>query len=220
MMDSKAVSAPAPTQPIKYRKRIQQATIVFLAYWLIRILTATWRVRVVDQTAGFTGPRICVAWHENIASLASYGLSIRKHLTLLVSASRDGEAGVRVAKKFGLETLRGSSSRRSLAALREVIRASQAGRWIGLLVDGPRGPAREPKPGASMTSAITGVPVVPVAAHVKSFWRLNSWDRTIIPFPFTKIEVIVGEPIPPPSGTDRKEIKRHSQAIADALSRL
>jgi hypothetical protein len=112
----------------------------------------------------------------------------------LISASRDGDLIADVTRRFGFDVVRGSSSRMGAAALRELSEVLEAGRDILITPDGPRGPVYELGPGIIFLAQTTGAPVVPVNMEYSSCWRVKSWDRFIIPKPFSKVRVIIGQP--------------------------
>ena len=111
----------------------------------------------------------------------------------LISASRDGDLIADVTQRFGFDVVRGSSSRMGATALLELSEILASGRDVLLTPDGPRGPVYELGPGIIFLAQRTGAPVVPVNMEYSSCWRVKSWDRFIIPRPFAKVRVIIGE---------------------------
>jgi lysophospholipid acyltransferase (LPLAT)-like uncharacterized protein len=219
----RGVTDPTPLpRPSKRKSRLARwirSILLFFAPALLRILLSTWRIRIENpHHLSLDGPQILVTWHENLAALTQFGLSLRPRLAILISASRDGDAGTDLAHRMGVKTVRGSSSRGGGAALLAMDRLMREHKAIvGILLDGPRGPRRQAKPGPSMLSAMVQIPVTPVAAYPSSCWRLRSWDRTLIPRPFALIRVILGPSIAPPYSTDRDELECHRQLVEDAL---
>jgi lysophospholipid acyltransferase (LPLAT)-like uncharacterized protein len=161
-----------------------------------RLLVATWRVHPAGSLAGSAEPRIFAFWHSD---LIACGAALRRELvragypvSALVSRSGDGELLARATASFGFGAVRGSSSRGALAGIRGLYRALQAGENVVVTPDGPRGPARVAKPGVGQLARIAGVPIVPMAAKVGGAWRARSWDRTVVPAPFSRVEVTCG----------------------------
>lgn len=168
-----------------------------------RLLVATWRFELVDQSgmdlARTNEPVIYALWHNRLAAtlaifywLEKEGYS--KRIAGLISASRDGALLARTVGKFGLRAVRGSSSRRGPQALLELRTALQEGWQVAITPDGPRGPKYEVKPGIISLAQLSGVPIIPVGVHFGSKARLRSWDSFQVPFPFSRCQVVLGQP--------------------------
>jgi lysophospholipid acyltransferase (LPLAT)-like uncharacterized protein len=163
-------------------------------------------------------PLIGVLWHEDLA-LHAYVFR-GTNFTVLVSRSTDGEIGSRVARRLGIRTVRGSSSRGGEYALEEIIETLRGGGSVGFIGDGPRGPRHVLKMGPVMAAKLSGRPIVPVACAMSSEARLRSWDRTRFPVPFARIIAIAGEPVSVPSEASRQECEHIRQHIQDEMRRL
>jgi len=179
----------------------------------VRLLAATWRVVRVGReeldAALADGPVVFAFRHgEQLAVLGTHaGLPV----TALASRSRDGELAARVIERLGFEAIRGSSSRGGLAALAAGRRVLRGGRSLALTVDGPRGPAGEPKPGAAALSRMARAPLCWVKVEVSRAVRLKSWDRFLIPLPFARITVRTG--VLPPT----QDVEAGTDALRRAL---
>ena len=138
----------------------------------------------------------------------------------LTSYSFDGELAARTVARFGLKSLRGSSSRGGTDALRQLETAANLGCLIGWTLDGPRGPRRIAKAGAAYVAARTGLPIVPNAYALSKCWRFNSWDRMSLPKPGARIICRYGAPIAPPPNTSSTAVEETRVAIETALNRL
>ena len=137
-------------------------------------------------------PIVFAIWH---AQLLSLGFRHRDEgVVALVSEHADGEYLVRLIERIGFHTVRGSSTRGGIQGLKGLIRAAREGHDLTITVDGPRGPARVFKPGALLAAQTTGCPVVPVGMGCSSAWRFRSWDRFLVPKPFSTVRVAYGEP--------------------------
>ena len=164
-----------------------------------RVLAATCRFREV-RSDGSVEPyekqlrnEIYVLWHSTLLML---GLANRDQGgVILISRHRDGEALAGAMHRLGYGTARGSSTRGGAAGLREMMRAAEAGRPLGLTPDGPTGPARKCKPGPVHLAGETGLPIVPCAAAATRSWRFNSWDRFEVPKPGATIYCAYGSPV-------------------------
>ena len=136
--------------------------VPFLAAGLIRLLHASLRVRHVHPEHLEQTPQYIVTfWHEHL--LLMLHCRFRRPIVTMSSRSRDGEYMVRVYKQYGVDAVRGSSSKGGSSALRGIIREAKQGKNLGFTPDGPRGPRRELKDGVIHTARATGLPIVPVA---------------------------------------------------------
>ena len=165
------------------------AVRAFFLSVLVRLLALTWRIRLDDPKglapAARDGGAVLALLHgEQLPLLMTHRSS---RTVLMVSASRDGEWLARTAKHLGYRSIRGSTSRRAIAALLGARRALQAGDTVAIAVDGPRGPRGSIQPGAQHLAERSGVPLISIRAQASRFWELSSWDRFMIPKPFARI---------------------------------
>lgn len=196
------------------------ARIVGLGGFVLRLLARTWRIRQVNRgpmqalrDAGH--PIIFVLWHGNLLPLLWHHRD--QGIAVLISEHGDGEIVARVALSLGFRTVRGSTSRGGARALLELTRVSRSGIDLAFTPDGPRGPARRFAPGALIVAQRAGVPLVPLYAHADRAWHLRSWDRFVIPKPFSRITVAYADPIHLAAGTPREaaaETDRMETAMA------
>lgn len=114
---------------------------------------------------------------------------------VLASASKDGAAIEAAVGVYGVGSVRGSSSRRGAAALIALKKAAKAGKDLIITPDGPRGPRYSMQPGVIKLAQTTGVAVLPISLYFENCWRLKTWDRFIIPKPFSKMTLIFREPL-------------------------
>jgi len=132
-------------------------------------------------------------WHDRIF-LGTYFFRDRG-IVVMTSKSLDGEYIARFIKRFGYGAIRGSSSRGGARALVEMIKTMRLGHPMAFSIDGPRGPRYEAKPGPLILAKKTGNPIMPFVVEPRRFWTLKSWDQMQIPWPFSRVAVIIGEPI-------------------------
>ena len=139
----------------------------------------------------------------------------------MASASRDGELAAQATRRHGWIPVRGSSSYRGSQALRKMISYLKKGYKGGLVVDAPKGPRYASKTGVIILAKMTGLPILPVMWSADRFWKLKSWDRTIIPKPFSQIVVLYGDDFinVPPDAT-KKECEKYRQELDAALNRM
>jgi lysophospholipid acyltransferase (LPLAT)-like uncharacterized protein len=184
------------------------------AAWLAKALCATLRVRVlrgdIEQTVSARRRNVIYAfWHGHLLYLMyRYRGS---GVYILVSQSQDGELLSRVLQRFGLPTIRGSSSRGGRRSLLELMRRGRAGASAAIAPDGPRGPRHRAQLGIITLARLTEIPIIPVAVGVRWAIEFRSWDRFLLPLPGSRIVVAYGEPVVVPADADSAlaEQKRH-----------
>jgi len=146
-----------------------------------------------EDAAHATGrPVLYVAWHGS-QLLPGFVFSGRGIL-IMTSLSRDGDIQTMSMSSLGYRTLRGSSSRGGARALLGMVREMNHGADASLMVDGPRGPYHEAKPGAVLLAQKSRALVLPVGVGYDRVVRLNNWDRFEIPLPFSRVVVAIGTP--------------------------
>ena len=174
---------------MKFADRLLLATVPPTAALSIRLLYLSLRV----DTLGLEHLRniwargenaIIVFWHDQLLMMV-FGYP-GKGAKLLISSSKDGELLSRTMRYFGHSTVRGSSSRGGRAALRQLLALAKDPVDLVLTPDGPKGPRHEIKEGALHLAKVTGRPVVPMAFACSRGRRFNSWDRTLLPYPFAR----------------------------------
>jgi len=174
--------------------------VSFLIWLITTILGRTWRVKVVSPPSvnifdSNSAPKIYCFWHSTLLVISYLFRDTGK--AAIISKSRDGEIAAWVAQKWGHEVIYGSAHRGGAAALRQSVKSIRAGRSLGITPDGPKGPRERAKLGAAQIAILSKTPIVTMKVEAKSTWRLKSWDRFMIPYPFAKITVTMSEPIEP-----------------------
>jgi len=177
------------------------------------LLRLTCRVEVVNEgviqrVRDRYGPGIYVIWHSRLLYPAyHFG---HYHPQTLISRSRDGNLIARVAERWGYRTVRGSSSRGGTSAFRTLLKDLSEGKDVVITPDGPRGPREKVQMGTVALAKHTGYPVIPVSYDASRRVRLRSWDRFVLPLPFSKIRVVFSEPVEP--SEDEEEFRRRIEA--------
>lgn len=185
-------------------RKIYYALGLPLLRGLLRLLTMTYRFKPVSGDT-FIVPfidsdRVCAPcyWHQvHVLCSTQMRAWIRRGFKacFLVSGSVDGEVPARIARAWGAEVIRGSANQSGALALRDMQGMMKNGYSIVTTADGPRGPKYEFKTGAVVMARIAGIPIVPMAAAADRAWYLDRWDNFMIPKPFARVVVAVGEPI-------------------------
>ena len=137
-------------------------------------------------------PIVYLLWHEVLLPLLWHHRG--QGVVIVVSENRDGQYLSDFARVLGYRSIRGSSSKGAARALLGAVRELQAGCSVAFTPDGPRGPRRELKPGVVAAARRGGAVIVPVNAQADRAWRLDSWDRFLIPKPGARVTVTYGRP--------------------------
>lgn len=183
---------------------------------LVKILGWTLRYRVVDphglqeRFKADSKPVIFCVWHNR---LLSGFLTIRRfrrpnRMVVLTSASRDGSGLAALAKSFGNDAARGSSSRRGRAAMMTLRREMAKGKDAGFTPDGPRGPRYDLQAGVVKMAQASGAPIIPMRLKNSKAWRLKTWDRFCVPKPFSTVTLTLGAPIEVPRRVEDENFEK------------
>ncbi len=184
---------------------------------VVSALAGTWRTDVSggEHYRAVTGDGkgfLFLLWHEALLPLLWHHR--RQRVAILVSEAQDGRYLAAYAERLGYACLHGSSTRGGVRALLGAVRALQAGTPVALTPDGPRGPRRVVKPGILAAAARSGAWVLPIHAEAEWAWRLRSWDRFVVPRPFSRVRIGYGAPFRVAAGQDLEG------AALDAAARL
>lgn len=183
---------------IGFVARLEIAAAAFAVWAVLALLGATVRWTRAGsgelERAWKAGDGVLMAlWHGRAILLPLvYG---GRGACIMNSTHRDGEIVSRALARFGIEATRGSSTRGAVVGLLNLVRASRRGLDIALIPDGPRGPAGVAKGGAAELVLATGAPLFPIAISCSRSWRLPTWDRMMLPRPFSRVVLVVGEPL-------------------------
>lgn len=144
-------------------------------------------------------------WHQRLSVSVGYLLAARARGLrpgFLVSPSRDGEVVARVVDGMGATIIRGSATRTGARAMRDLYTTMKTGVSPIIHPDGPHGPAFQAKPGTLMLAQMTRACLLPMAFSADRYWQIDSWDRLLIPKPFARVVVTIGEPLTVARGDD------------------
>jgi len=198
---------------------------------VIGSLGATYRITCVTgedrlrQLETSRDPVVLSFWHDRVFVMAYF---LRRRLmrrgypvTLLSSLSRDGELGAKLGRLWGAHVVRGSASRGGTAGLRAMYRSIRQRLGAPVVIpDGPQGPQYQAKPGAIVLAQMSGAPIVPLGCDADRFWKLGSWDRLIIPRPFSRVRVVVGTPQIVPKQLSEAELEQQRLLLQRTLDEL
>ncbi len=186
-------------------RRIYYALGLPVLRGLIRLLTASYRYEPIigeeNVLAFVESGEVCAPcyWHQHsVVCTSQVRRWVRRGFKacFLISGSVDGEVPARVARAWGAEVIRGSANQSGALALRDMQRMMKRGYSMVTAADGPRGPKYEFKLGTMLMARVAAVPIIPIAAAADRAWYLNRWDDFMVPKPFARVAIAVGEPVP------------------------
>lgn len=200
------------------------AALSWLAARYIRLvwLTGRWRVEnaeIADRLIAEGRPFIACFWHGRMLMIPNawkYDVPI----SILISQHRDGVFISRTLRHLGVGTIAGSSSRGGGGALVGMVRALKRGEYMGITPDGPRGPRMRAAPGAAAAARLSGAVLLPISYSATRRRVLSSWDRFVIPFPFTRGIVRVGQPIEVARDADEADLEQARRRLEAELISL
>ena len=205
-------------------QRVVLAIVPRMVWVLLWVLGLTWRYEVIAEE-GITpvvfgqkaGPEIYCFWHQCVLPCTLYFR--RSHAVILISRSFDGELITRILRMFGFDAVRGSSSRSAREGLLGLKNIIESGNTAIFTADGPRGPIYQTKMGPIKLAQLTGAPIGAFHLQPEHAWVLKSWDRFLIPRPFTRICVSWAQWTHVPAGLSAEQFEPKREELNAALER-
>lgn len=196
-------SKPAKKSNLNVNNPLSSTILGVIAGYTMKALGRTLRFKITQEPHHFTDspnrpPVIFVLWHSRFFCIPpAWEIQYPdcRQCYALSSASKDGNIVARAMAVFGLGSIRGSTSRRSVAALVGLKNILAGGLDVCITPDGPRGPRYQVQPGFIKLAQSSGCPIVPVHVTFSDAWRLRTWDRFVIPKPFSRVFVTFDTPI-------------------------
>jgi len=219
---SSSAAAPETAESFTLGQRLALWAISWAGWLLTRLIGPTLRWRVLIEEGGppneYVRPVIYVFWHRCVLP-ATYHFR-GKQIAVMTSSSFDGEYIARIIEKFGYRAVRGSSTRGGVRALLGMHAEIEQGRRVAFTIDGPRGPMYVAKPGPVLLARNVQAPVMAFHIAVERAWVLNSWDRFMIPKPFSRAVLRVSRLIEVPAAADSGALNRFHAEMQAALDRV
>ncbi len=202
------------------------------AYAVLRIYFSTIRIQAFgeERVRGYLdggGKLIAAIWHQRILTVLGYAHRFGRYTpSVMISQSRDGDLAADLYRRLNFRPVRGSSSRGGRRALAALVEDLAEHPFAVHVVDGPQGPRGIIKGGLISMAQLSGVPIMPFAISVNRAWVLKSWDRFLIPKPFSKILVHWGTSIPVPAALEgdafeavRQDVEKTMRELQDETDR-
>jgi lysophospholipid acyltransferase (LPLAT)-like uncharacterized protein len=196
----------------------------FVASLIIRFLKLSYRIHhinkePIDHLWKNDKSSIVCFWHGRIFSAMPFAFQ-KTRFKVLISRHGDGEFIARVVKHFGIGTVRGSYRKASVSSVREIISELKKGVTVGITPDGPKGPLHVFKEGIVEIARITGKPIVLLSYSGNRRMIFSSWDKFLLPYPFSQVFFVWGDPIYISKDASRDQIEQSRQEIEGKLISL
>ena len=193
---------------------------------VIRLVSRTvrWRFQISEETRRLIDsgkPLVLAFWHGQIFLVPGVFQRVfpkGSRIWTLISQHFDGEIIARTIMPFRSFSIRGSSTRGGREALHEMAQAIAEGRRVALTPDGPRGPRCRAQPGVILLSRMTGAPIVPLSLSASPSVRLKTWDRFLVPIPFARAAVVLGDPLSVPTAETARDLEDHTARFEQRLN--
>jgi hypothetical protein len=205
-------------------QRLQLTLISFLGALAIRLIGPTIRFEVICEPGGppesdpLHVPAVYCFWHRCVFPATWFYRN--RDIAVMTSESYDGEYIARIIEHFGFRAVRGSSSRGAVRALLGMHTEIEQGRVAAFTIDGPRGPVYVAKPGPVLLARNTHVPLVAFHIALERAWVLNSWDKFMVPKPFTRAVLVTSRFMRVPKDADSAAHERLQVEMQAALDRV
>jgi len=216
---------------LTFMERIRISVLSWLASWIVRLWFGTVRVEIINRKVyeeyflnnRDKGNVVVTSWHRHALFLYYFFRNIKNGVAM-VSRSKDGELVARVGKRFGYDSVRGSSSKgggEALYAMIDYMNRGGAPKFCGTAVDGPRGPARVVKKGMLVLARETGAYFIPMACSgTKVITFHKAWDKTIIPYPFSTVVMEFHDPFIIPKDISEEELENLRERTEKILNEI
>jgi len=163
-------------------------------------------------------PFVYSFWHQ--CTFAATYLWRNLDIRVMSSTSFDGEFTARMIRRFGFVPIRGSSSRGAVRGLLGLRKEIEAGYTVAFTIDGPRGPRFVTKPGPVLLARSSRVPMAVFHIAIDRAWTLNTWDRLLVPKPFSRALMRVGTVIPVPEDMPSEQLEHYNALLQSSLDRV
>ena len=173
------------------------ASAIGAGYIGLVYLTSRWRFLGTEHTQPYLDegkPFLVCFWHNRIAMMC-FAWQSKVPFSMLNSGHADGQMVAGVVAYYGIGGIKGSTSKGGVSAIRNIIRAVRSGHTVGITPDGPKGPLYKVSPGTAAIAKLAGIDIIPVTYATTRCIQLNTWDRFLVPLPFSKGVFMWGNPI-------------------------
>ncbi len=207
-----------------FKSSAVQAVIAALAAGYVGLVTRSirWTIQEPDTARSLRlgdRPFIACFWHGRMLYMRR-AWNDQRPIHVLISAHSDGVLISRAIARLGVSTVKGSSRKGGMSALRAMQRILEQGHNVGITPDGPRGPRMRAKSGAVKVAQLSGAPIVPITGSTSRRKSFGSWDRFCLPLPFARGIILAGEPILVAKDADEAEQEVCRQLLEERLNEM
>jgi len=204
-------------------RKLSHRLIEWIGPWIIRLIGATLRYERIhsgplDDLIRHRKPYLFSVWHGRLF------LPVYHHrdqgLVAMVSQHADGEVIANIVHRMGYGTVRGSSTRGGKKAFLQLLKHLKGGGWGAMIPDGPTGPRFVLKAGTVQLASGAGCPLVPITFAARSCWRLRTWDRMVLPKPFSRAVLLYGDPLLLPPDLDEAGQEAWRRQVETVMNNL
>ena len=192
---------------------------VFINLWCMTLRKKILNPEIERDIREKPGRAVYTFWPSRIWYIFYHFRNLHKY-PLLVSPSKDGDLIANVAEWFGYQVVRGSSFKRTLPGTRECIDLLKKDLKVVIIADGSRGPRHRAQAGSIQLSRITGAPVYSLTCDAQPKYEFSSWDKFILPLPFSKVTLNFGSPMTVPPDADKQTIQKKQDELTDLLNQI
>jgi lysophospholipid acyltransferase (LPLAT)-like uncharacterized protein len=206
-----------------WKDRILLQIVPRIYVWVLRLFSLTIRKEYLREEYPqefWSQDRYVIIsfWHQRLLMMPFLRYSGR--VGMMISQHLDGEFIARAVKQFGVDSVRGSTTRGGLSALRGMIRFFRSGANLAITPDGPQGPKHVVQIGVIELARQTGAPVLPVTYSASRKKELGSWDNFILPYPFCKVAYLWGEPLFVPRDADKDRMEECRLLLQERMRKI
>lgn len=194
-----------------------------MCHYFLRFYLSLLRLEVAGEEDAYAqfrrhGRVIVPLWHQRLLPALAYVTKFTQFSPIvMISRSRDGELIARIAKRLGLVPVRGSSSRGGAEAFMTIVNALKENPVVVHIVDGPRGPKGVVKPGLIRMAQLSGAAILPVILSAEKAWIAGSWDRFLVPKPFSRVAIRWEQPVSVPRDAGAEGLEALRKDIENRL---
>lgn len=205
-------------------KKILNALGPPIAYWVIRLIFLTMRVEYINdrpcrEHLNKGGNIILAFWHGQLLMMP-YSYLGKAGITILVSHHSDGELVAKTVSRFGIRSVRGSTTRGWFGGFKAMLQTVRDGKDLAITPDGPRGPARVAQTGVIQLASKTGLPIIPVAFAASKKRNFKSWDSFMVPRLFSKGVFVYADPMFVNKRLNKAETEAEAEALQKTLNSI
>ena len=206
------------------KTNIGQKFIGFIFYLITNLIARSIRWEYFEQSKKSTifnnqDKYIFCCWHNKLF-LGPHLLPRNRVINALQSSHSDGMITSLAFKYLGMNVILGSSKKGGMQAFRKMVKRLQLGESIAITPDGPKGPKEQVKEGIIKLAQITNTPIIPLVWSTQKFKIINSWDKFVLPYPFSKGIYCFGKPINIKKDIDIEKIELERQNLENEIKRL